>query len=36
MMPFPTAPAPHVVAPNSVGRVMRQVLYALVPTVAYT
>lgn len=33
-MSFPTAPAPHVVAPNSVGRVMRQVLYALVPTVA--
>lgn len=33
-MPFATAPAPHVVAPNSVGRVMRQVLYALVPTVA--
>src|SRR5262245_1572827 len=33
-MPFATAPAPHIVAPNSVGRVMRQVLYALVPTVA--
>lgn len=33
-MPFATAPAPHVVAPSSVGRVMRQVLYALVPTVA--
>src|SRR6185312_4689337 len=33
-MPFATAPAPHVVAPNSVARVMRQVLYALVPTVA--
>jgi Na+-translocating ferredoxin:NAD+ oxidoreductase subunit D len=33
-MPFPTGPAPHVVAPNSVGRVMRQVLYALIPTVA--
>lgn len=32
-MPFPTAPAPHVVAPSSVGRVMRQVLYALIPTV---
>jgi Na+-translocating ferredoxin:NAD+ oxidoreductase subunit D len=32
--PFATAPAPHVVAPSSVGRVMRQVLYALVPTVA--
>ena len=31
---FPTAPAPHVVAPSSVGRVMRQVLYALVPTAA--
>src|SRR4030095_16589088 len=33
-MSFPPAPAPHVVAPSSVGRVMRQVLYALVPTVA--
>jgi electron transport complex protein RnfD len=33
-MPFATAPAPHVVAPGSVARVMRQVLYALVPTVA--
>jgi len=33
-MPFATAPAPHIVAPGSVGRVMRQVLYALVPTVA--
>ena len=33
-LPFATAPAPHVVAPSSVGRVMRQVLYALVPTVA--
>jgi electron transport complex protein RnfD len=32
--PFATAPAPHAVAPSSVGRVMRQVLYALVPTVA--
>jgi electron transport complex protein RnfD len=32
-MPFATAPAPHVVAPSSVARVMRQVLYALVPTV---
>jgi Na+-translocating ferredoxin:NAD+ oxidoreductase subunit D len=32
-MPFDTAPAPHVVAPISVGRVMRQVLYALLPTV---
>jgi Na+-translocating ferredoxin:NAD+ oxidoreductase subunit D len=33
-MPFPTAPAPHVVAPDSVGRVMRIVLYALAPTIA--
>jgi Na+-translocating ferredoxin:NAD+ oxidoreductase subunit D len=33
-MPFPTAPAPHVVAPDSVGRVIRIVLYALLPTVA--
>jgi electron transport complex protein RnfD len=33
-MPFATAPAPHVVAPSSVARVMRQVLYALIPTVA--
>ncbi|MFC4314891.1 electron transport complex subunit RsxD [Steroidobacter flavus] len=33
-MTFPTAPAPHVVAHDSVGRVMRIVLYALVPTVA--
>jgi Na+-translocating ferredoxin:NAD+ oxidoreductase subunit D len=33
-LPFATAPAPHVVGPISVGRVMRQVLYALVPTVA--
>jgi Na+-translocating ferredoxin:NAD+ oxidoreductase subunit D len=32
-MPFDTAPAPHVIAPNSVGRIMRLVLYALVPTV---
>lgn len=32
-MPFTTAPAPHVVAPSSVGRIMRLVLYALVPTV---
>jgi Na+-translocating ferredoxin:NAD+ oxidoreductase subunit D len=32
-MTFPTSPAPHVVAPNSVARVMRLVLYALVPTV---
>ena len=31
--PFATAPAPHAVGPGSVGRVMRQVLYALVPTV---
>lgn len=30
--PFATSPAPHVVAPNSVGRVMRLVLYALAPT----
>lgn len=33
-MPFPTAPAPHVVTPDSVGRVMRIVLYTLLPTVA--
>ena len=33
-MPFPTSPPPHVVAPDSVGRVMRIVLYALLPTVA--
>ncbi len=33
-MTFPTAPAPHAVAHDSVGRVMRIVLYALVPTVA--
>jgi Na+-translocating ferredoxin:NAD+ oxidoreductase subunit D len=33
-MTFATSAAPHVVAPNSVGRVMRIVLYALVPTVA--
>jgi electron transport complex protein RnfD len=33
-MTFTTAAAPHVVAPASVGRVMRIVLYALVPTVA--
>jgi Na+-translocating ferredoxin:NAD+ oxidoreductase subunit D len=32
-MSFDTAPPPHVVAPISVGRVMRRVLYALVPTV---
>lgn len=32
-MPFSTAPAPHVVARLSVAKVMRQVLYALVPTV---
>jgi len=32
-MPFATAPAPHVVAPSSVGRLMRQVLYTLIPTV---
>lgn len=33
-MTFPTAPAPHVVAQDSVGRVMRIVIYALLPTVA--
>jgi electron transport complex protein RnfD len=32
-MPFDTAPAPHVIARNSVARIMRLVLYALVPTV---
>lgn len=32
-MEFPTSAPPHVVAPNSVARVMRLVLYALVPTV---
>jgi Na+-translocating ferredoxin:NAD+ oxidoreductase subunit D len=32
-MSFPTAAAPHVVAPISVARVMRLVLYALVPTI---
>ncbi len=32
-MTFPTAPAPHVVAHDSVGRVMRIVVYALLPTV---
>ncbi len=32
-MPFATEAAPHVVAPNSVGRVMRTVLYALAPVV---
>lgn len=32
-MNFATAPAPHVVAPNSVGRVMRLVIYALLPTI---
>ncbi|HEY0941755.1 MAG TPA: electron transport complex subunit RsxD [Steroidobacter sp.] len=32
-MTFPTSPAPHVVAPNSVGRVMRIVLYALLPMI---
>lgn len=32
-MTFPTAPAPHVVAPGSVGQVMRIVIYALLPTV---
>ncbi|GFE84550.1 electron transport complex subunit RsxD [Steroidobacter agaridevorans] len=33
-MTFPTAPAPHAVAHDSVGRVMRIVIYALLPTVA--
>jgi Na+-translocating ferredoxin:NAD+ oxidoreductase subunit D len=33
-MQFAAAQPPHVVAPISVGRVMRQVLYALIPTVA--
>jgi len=33
-MAFSTAPSPHVVAPTSVGRVMRIVLYALLPVVA--
>lgn len=33
-MPFSTAAAPHVVAPNTVSRVMRLVIYALAPTVA--
>jgi electron transport complex protein RnfD len=32
-MTFSTAPAPHVVTPNDVGRVMRIVLYALLPTI---
>ncbi len=32
-MSFPTGPAPHVVVPDSVGRVMRIVLYALAPTI---
>jgi len=32
-MTFDTAAPPHVVAPNRVGRVMRTVLYALVPAV---
>ena len=32
-MTFPTTPAPHVVAHDSVGRVMRIVIYALLPTV---
>ncbi len=31
MKPLPTPPAPHTVAPNSVNRVMRLVLFALVP-----
>src|SRR5690606_18404093 len=33
-MIFTTGPAPHVVAPSSVGRVMRIVIYALLPTIA--
>lgn len=33
-MDFPTAAPPHVVAPITVARVMRIVLYALVPTIA--
>lgn len=33
-MPFPTAAPPHVVAPISVAKVMRLVIYALVPTIA--
>jgi electron transport complex protein RnfD len=32
-MQFPTSPPPHVVAPNTVGRVMRIVIYALLPTI---
>ena len=32
-MTFPTAPAPHVVTPQGVGRVMRIVVYALAPTI---
>lgn len=32
-MPFPTAAPPHVVAPLSVAKVMRIVIYALVPTI---
>ncbi len=35
-MKFQTSPAPHLKPPNTVGAVMRQVLYALVPaTIAY-
>lgn len=35
-MKFQTGPAPHLKPPNTVGAVMRQVLYALVPaTIAY-
>lgn len=33
-MIFATGPAPHVVTSNSVGRVMRIVIYALLPTIA--
>ena len=33
-MPLPTPAPPHVVAPNTVARVMRLVIYALAPTVA--
>jgi len=33
-MTFAIGPAPHVVAPNSVGRVMRVVICALLPTIA--
>ncbi len=33
-MPFPTSEPPHVVAPLTVSRVMRLVIYALAPTIA--